>query len=110
MDSTPRVVVADDDALARRVISATLREAGIHVVAEAVDGLEAVEAVVFHEPDLVVLDVAMPGLDGIEAAHRIAERAPDTVIVMLTGGPDETAALRGLRAGAAGYLTKDVDL
>jgi DNA-binding NarL/FixJ family response regulator len=110
MDAAPRVVVADDDALARRVITGTLRDAGFNVVAEAFDGVEAVAATEFHQPDLVLLDILMPGLDGIEAAHRIAERAPETVIVMLTGGRDETAALRGLRAGAVGYLSKDVDL
>ena len=75
MDPPPRVVVADDDALARRVITGTLRDAGIDVVAEAINGLEAVEAVELHQPDLVVLDILMPELDGIEAARRIAERA-----------------------------------
>jgi DNA-binding NarL/FixJ family response regulator len=110
MESPPRIVVADDDALARRIITATLRDAGLNVVAEAIDGLEAVEAVVFHQPDLVLLDVLMPELDGIEAARRIAARAPETVIVMLTGIRDEAVALRGVRAGAAGYLSKEVDL
>jgi DNA-binding NarL/FixJ family response regulator len=110
MDQPPRVVVADDDALARRVIVGTLRDAGIDVVAEATDGREAVEATELHRPDLVVLDLLMPELDGIEAARWIAARAPETVIVMLTGRRDEAAALRGLRAGAVGYLSKDVEL
>ena len=110
MDSPPRVVVADDDTLARRVIIGTLRDAGIVVVAEAINGLEAVHAVECHQPDLVVLDILMPELDGIDAARRITERAPGTAIVMLSGGRDETVALRGLRAGAVGYLSKDVDL
>jgi DNA-binding NarL/FixJ family response regulator len=57
-----------------------------------------------------VLDLLMPELDGIEAARWIAARAPETVIVMLTGRRDEAAALRGLRAGAVGYLSKDVEL
>jgi DNA-binding NarL/FixJ family response regulator len=110
MDVAPRVVVADDDALARRVITGTLRDAGFNVVSEAIDGLEAVEATVFHQPDLILLDILMPEIDGIEAARRIAARAPDTVIVMLTGRCDESIALRGLRAGAVGYLSKDVEL
>src|SRR5918994_5686418 len=108
MAPPPRIVVADDDALARRVITATLRDAGFEVVAEAIDGLQAVEAVEFHQPDLVLLDVVMPLVDGIDAARRIASRARDTVIVMLTGTHDETAALRGLHAGAVGHLSKDI--
>ncbi|HEX6023159.1 MAG TPA: response regulator transcription factor [Solirubrobacter sp.] len=106
----PRVVVADDDALARRVITGTLREAGICVVAEATCGVEAVETVRSHLPDLVLLDILMPGLDGIDAAHRISQISPETRIVLLTGSKDEEAALRGLRAGAVGYLNKDVEL
>ena len=109
-DRAPRVVVADDDALARRVITGTLREGGLNVVAEATNGFEAVEVVEFHRPELVLLDILMPALDGIDAAHRIAQLCPDAVIVLLTGGNDEDAALRGLRAGAVGYLNKDVEL
>ena len=68
------------------------------------------EAAELHQPDLVVLDLLTPELDGVEAARRIAERAPKTVIVMLTGRRDEEAALRGLRAGAVGCLSKDAEL
>jgi two-component system, NarL family, response regulator LiaR len=107
---SPRIVVADDDTLARRVITGTLREAGLNVVGEAINGREAVAVVQFHRPDLVLLDVLMPELDGIDAAKRIAACAPDTVIVLLTGSQDDDVALRGLRAGAVGYLNKDVDL
>jgi len=92
------------------VITSTLRDAGFEVVAEAIDGREAVEAVGLHLPDLVLLDVVMPRVDGIDAAQRIAASAPETVIVMLTGARDESAALRGLRAGAVGHLSKDIEL
>jgi NarL family two-component system response regulator LiaR len=102
--------VADDDALARRVITATLRDACFEVVAEAIDGREALEAVELHRPDLVLLDVVMPRVDGVDAAQRIAVSAPETVIVMLTGARDESTALRGLRAGAVGHLSKDIEL
>ena len=84
------------------MITATLRDAGFQVVAEATDGLEAVEAVKLHQPDLVLLDLLMP----LARRHRRRPPdrgdAPETVIVMLTGARDETAALRGLRAGAVG--------
>jgi DNA-binding NarL/FixJ family response regulator len=106
----PRAVVADDDALARRVIIAALRGARINVVAEAANGADAVTVVELHRPDVVVMDVLMPELDGIAATQRIIERWPDTVVVLLTGRNDDDGALRGLRAGAAGYLCKDVEL
>ena len=92
------------------MITSTLRDAGFEVVAEATDGREAVEAVELRRPDLVLLDVLMPRVDGIDAALRIAASAPETVIVMLTGARDESTALRGLRAGAVGHLSKDIEL
>jgi two-component system, NarL family, response regulator LiaR len=106
----PRVVVVDDDALARRLIVGALRAAGVNVVGEAVDGLEALAIADFHRPDLVVMDMLLPKLDGIAATRQITERLPDTVVILLTGAADEETALRGLRAGAAGYLRKDVEL
>ena len=97
-----RAVVADDDALARR--------AGVIVVAEAADGAEAVELVLYHEPDLVVMDIVMPGLDGIAATRRITEERPDQLIILLTSAGNDDLAVLGLRVGATGYLSKDVDL
>jgi DNA-binding NarL/FixJ family response regulator len=105
-----RAVVADDDALARRTIVEVLRRAGVIVVAEAVDGTEAVELVRYHEPDLVVMDIVMPGLDGIAATRRITQERPDQVVILLTSAGDDDLAVLGLRSGATGYLSKDVDL
>src|SRR5215208_3967261 len=68
-----RVIVADDDALARRVIKGTLQDAGIIVVAEAADGREAVELGLHYRPDVIVMDVVMPGLDGILATRKILQ-------------------------------------
>src|SRR3954470_16408285 len=100
MQSTdaPRVVVADDDALARRVLVQTLREAGIAVVGEAADGAAAVAAVERCRPDVVVMDLAMPELDGIAATRAIKERRPETVVIVLTGSRRDEAALVSLRA------------
>jgi NarL family two-component system response regulator LiaR len=103
-------LVADDDPLARRLVRDILSDAGIAVVAEAVDGRQAVERTLEHAPDVVLMDVIMPQLDGIAATRRIRERAPEQVIVLLTRAGDEDLALLGLRAGAAGYLQKDMEL
>src|SRR4051794_34282033 len=108
--AAPRVVVADDDALARRVLADTLEAAGIAVVAQVADGTAAVEAVVQWRPDVVVMDLTMPGLDGAAATKAIRERRPETVVVVVTGSRREEDALRSLRAGAAGYLSKDLEL
>src|SRR3954447_2012845 len=104
-----RAIVADDDAFARRMIKASLQSGGIAVVGEAADGREAIALCLRHRPDVVLMDVVMPGMDGIEATHRILAEGPGQVIVTLTGA-DQDAWLLGLRAGAAGFLSKDVDI
>jgi DNA-binding NarL/FixJ family response regulator len=78
---------------------------GFTVVAEASDGLEAVEKAQTTSPGVAVLDIAMPDLNGVEAAQRIHEMLPDTAIVILSMHSDEGYVLRALRAGARGYLT-----
>jgi NarL family two-component system response regulator LiaR len=103
-------LIADDDPLARRLVRDILNAAGIAVTAEAQDGRQAVERTLEHRPDVVLMDVIMPQLDGIAATRRIRERSPDQVIVLLTRAGDEDLALLGLRAGAAGYLQKDMEL
>src|SRR5919106_3661187 len=87
-----RAVVADDDALARRTIDDALRRAGIVVVAEAADGREAVELVLQHEPDLVVMDIVMPQIDGITATRRIVGERPDQVVILLTTAASDELA------------------
>ena len=104
-----RAIVADDDPFARRTIKDSLVAGGIAVVGEAADGSEAIDLCLRHRPDVVLMDVVMPGMDGIEATQRILAESPGQVIVMLTGADDD-AWLLGLRAGAAGFLSKDVDV
>jgi len=105
-----RVILADDDPFARRVIKGVLLAAGMIVVAEARDGREAVELVVRHRPDIVVMDVVMPGLDGIQATRRILKQLPEQLVVALTGAGEDEFGLLALRAGAAGFLSKDADV
>jgi DNA-binding NarL/FixJ family response regulator len=105
-----RTIIADDDPLVRRLIRDTLQLDGVTVIAEASTGREALELALFYRPDVVVMDYMMPEMDGIEATRRIYEQAPDVRVVMLTGAGDESLGMRGLRAGAAGFLSKDMEL
>src|SRR4051812_41269085 len=107
-----RAIIAGDDAFARRVIRDALEKAGLTVVAEARNGRQAVELVVYYRPDVVLMDVVMPELDGILATRRILKQAPDQLIIVLTGtdDPEDELGLQAIQAGAAGYLSKDVDI
>jgi NarL family two-component system response regulator LiaR len=105
-----RTIVADDDPLVRRLIRDTLQREDVTVIAEASTGREAVELALFYHPDVVVMDYMMPELDGIEATRRIYEQDPTIRVVLLTGAGDEELGLRGLRAGACGYLSKEMEL
>ena len=107
--AAPRVVVADDQALVRAGFRMILASDGIDVVAEAVDGNEAVEAVRRTRPDVVLMDVRMPGLDGLEATRRImsSEADPPRVLILTTFDLDQYV-YAALSAGASGFLLKDV--
>jgi DNA-binding NarL/FixJ family response regulator len=111
-DDAPRIraLITDDDPLVRRLIRDTLQADNMTVIAEATTGREAVELALFYRPDVVVMDYKMPEMDGIEATRRIHEQDQQIRIVLLTGSADDTLGLRGLRAGAAGFLTKDMEL
>ncbi|MER6673758.1 response regulator transcription factor [Streptomyces sp. NPDC000983] len=110
--SAPRVVIADDQALVRTGFSMILAADGIDVVAEAADGEQAVEAVRHTRPDLVLMDVRMPGLDGLEATRRILSGAvvpdPPPRVLILTTYDLDRYVYAALTAGASGFLLKDV--
>jgi len=109
-DTPLRVVVADDDALARRATKYALEAVGMTVVTEAKDGREAVELALRHRPDIVVIDVVMPRLDGILATRRILEADPGQLVVVLTGVGEDELGLEALRAGAVEVVPKNADL
>ena len=104
-----RVLVADDHVLYRRGLEMVLgQEPDIEIVGEANDGMEAVAAIEELLPDVVLMDVRMPRLSGPEAAMKVKESVPSTKIIMLTISDEEQDLYDAVRAGANGYLLKDV--
>ncbi len=104
-----RVLVADDQELYRRGLEVVLStEDDIAMVAEASDGEEAVQRAEEFAPDVVLMDIRMPRVDGIEAARRIKELVPSTRIIMLTVSDEDTHLYDAIKAGANGYLLKDI--
>lgn len=106
--ATIRVLLADDHDLVRAGFRSLLeRLEGIEVVAEADDGREALSLIARHHPDVVLMDIKMPGLNGIEAMSRALRETPGTRVVMLSMYANEEYVVQSLRAGAIGYLLKD---
>jgi len=108
MTAPLRVMLVDDHALVRSAIRSALDAPDIEVVAEAPSAEAAYELALSHRPDVVLLDVDLPGMSGIHLVRELAPRLPETQIVMLSVIGDERAVLEAMRHGAAGYLTKDL--
>jgi len=104
-----RVVVADDHSLFRDGITSLLEAAGYEVVDQGSDGQEAIEAVRRFRPDLVLLDISMPKMGGLEALQLIKAEFPETRVVILTVSDEDDDLFATTRAGANGYLQKDLD-
>jgi DNA-binding NarL/FixJ family response regulator len=105
-----RVVIADDHAVVRQGLRTFLDlQDDIEVVAEAGDGAEALTAAEEHAPDVVLIDLVMPNVDGIEAIRGLRERVPAARAIVLSSFIDDEKLLPAVRAGAAGYLLKDVE-
>jgi len=110
-DEPIRVLIADDHALFRRGLNIVLAgEAGVEVVAEADDGEDAVAKAAEFAPDVVLMDVRMPRMSGIEATRAIRDVIPTTKIIMLTVSDEEEDLCEAIKAGANGYLLKEISI
>jgi two-component system, NarL family, response regulator YdfI len=107
-----RVVIADDHPVVRKGLRLTLEEFGaeIELVGEAADGIAVVRLVEEVQPDVVLMDIRMPGMDGLEALEHLRASSPQVAVVILTTYNEDALLLRGLHAGACGYLLKDCPL
>jgi DNA-binding NarL/FixJ family response regulator len=103
---TERILVVDDHPLTRDALAGLLAQHGFDVVGVASSGEEAIEQTAALRPQIVLLDLSMPGMDGLAALPRVRAAAPDTEVVVLTASEDESNLLAAIRAGAAGYLLK----
>ena len=101
-----RILLVDDHPLTRSALAGLLTQHGFEVVGEASDGEEAIVAAARLEPDLILLDLSMPGLDGLSALPRLRDAAPECEVVVLTASGTEENLLGAIRGGAAGYLLK----
>ena len=101
-----RILIVDDHPLTREALSSLLRAHGFDVAGEAADGKTAVLEAARLLPDLILLDLSMPGMDGLTALPKLRAAAPDCEVVVLTASGTEANLLAAIRAGAAGYLLK----
>lgn len=104
-----RVLIVDDQALVRRGLAKLLEiEDAVEVVGEAVDGVDALRLLPSARPDVALVDARMPRMDGVELVRRLSEKHPRVAAIILTTFDDDEYVFGGLRAGAKGYLLKDI--
>ena len=102
------VLIADDAPLIRRLLKDILRESSFRVIGEAVDGDEAIRLYAELQPDLVLMDIMMPGLDGIEATRVILRQDPEARVIMCTTVGQQRRIIEALQAGARDFLVKPI--
>jgi DNA-binding NarL/FixJ family response regulator len=103
-----RVLIADDHRLFSQALEAILdTDSRLEVAGHAIDGAEAVRLALSLEPDVILMDIAMPNMDGFQATRQIRKQRPHACVLMLTGSNSRTDVNRARAAGAAGYVTKD---
>ena len=101
-----KVMLVDDTKFMRMMLANILKPKGFEIVAEASDGLEAIEAYKKHKPDLVTMDIVMPNMQGIEAVKNIVAEDSSANIIMVTAVGQETKVKEAIQAGAKGYIVK----
>jgi DNA-binding NarL/FixJ family response regulator len=104
-----RLLLADDHTLFRSSLRSLLEARGLEVVGEASDGKQAVEMAARLRPDLVLMDLSMPGVNGIEATRQVVAQVPEVRVVILTASMEDEDLFEALRAGAHGYLLKNLE-
>ncbi len=102
-----KVILADDHALVREGLRRLLEDAGVQVIGEASDGHETLEMVAMLDPDVVLMDIGMPGLNGVEATRQIIRDHPHTAVIGLSAYSDKRFVMAMMHAGASGYLLKN---
>jgi len=109
MSDSIRLLIVDDQRLMREGLRTLLElEGGFEIVGEGTNGQAALDAYAELKPDVVLMDIRMPGMDGVEATRRLCARWPDARVIILTTFDDDANVFEGLRAGAVGYLLKDL--
>jgi len=104
-----RILIADDHALFRDGLRSLLRSQGHEIIAEARNGKEAIALAHTHRPDVVLMDLSMPELDGLSATRTIVAEIPDLKVIILTASDEDINLFEAIRAGASGYLMKDLE-
>lgn len=104
-----QIMIADDHPLFAEGLKNLLQAEDFNIVAIVNDGFKAVEVAYEKKPDLIMMDIKMPGQDGIEATKKIKSKLPDTVIIMLTSFEEDDSLFKAIRAGASGYLLKSLN-
>jgi two-component system, NarL family, response regulator YdfI len=110
MSDAIRLLIADDHLIVRQGLRLILEtEDGFELVGEAANGAEAVKLAGELQPDVILMDLRMPGMDGLTAIEKLSEEQPEIAVVILTTFNEDELMVRGLRAGAKGFLLKDTD-
>ncbi|HEX7184668.1 MAG TPA: response regulator transcription factor [Thermoanaerobaculia bacterium] len=104
-----RILIADDHTLFRESLGSLLTSRGFEIIGEAREGREAVELARRLQPDIVLMDLAMPGLDGLTATRLISAEMPQVKVVILTGSDEDAQLFEAIKSGAQGYLLKDLE-